>query len=192
MTDTQCPKVHSYITKRFSEDEARQAVKHHLTHSSYHEMEEGDAQIMAEAADLQSEEEEVWQQEEPQQVHCKGAGKGKAKLVQAPSTPPDALARASSPAPDITKAIEQAIVNVQQRGHKRDFEIESRRVMIPTLPASQISMSREMATTIADTLGRAEQTAAQGAAIAESAAAAFRQEADNLRRLKAYIDNKLR
>jgi hypothetical protein len=113
-----------------------------------------------------------------------------------PAARQQALLRASSSsaglAMDITRAIEQAIVNAQQKGQNRDFEIESRRVNIPTPPASAITISREMANTIADTLGRAEQTAAKGAAIAESAAAAFREEADNLRRLKAYIDNKLR
>lgn len=187
MTDTDCPKVNAYLAKRQTEEDARRAVKHHLTHSTYHQMEEDDAQLMADCAFVQSEEEEEWQQE--------GKGKGKGKGLPAPATPPEALLYPSASSTgqiQMTRAIEQAIVNVQQRGQKRDFEMESRKVNIPLAPASAITISREMASTIADTLGRAEQTASQGAAIAESAAAAFRKEADNLRRLKAYVDNKLR
>ena len=55
-----CRKATQLISKKCSEEEAREAIKQHLHYSTYHHLDESEARAQADAAELDEWDEEVW------------------------------------------------------------------------------------------------------------------------------------
>lgn len=181
----QCSKKTSWLARKISLEEAKAAAAWHVQHSPYHLLSEEEARTLAEAAELESWEEDAWRWEETQ------ADEGEAWYQRRKKA-----ARKEAPA-EKDRVEAAAFRMLQQRGMAATHSAGSAasslmRVSGKGQPTDHIMLYRVQMQACIDSLKRAKSAAESACHLCSKAARAFGEEAACIQScqdvLQSYLD----